>query len=58
METNWGGARSGVGRPRTETLDIGELTLLLKLLTQSAYAKEYADTAEKLSRMMDKVSKD
>jgi hypothetical protein len=54
-EKNWGGARTGAGRPRTETLDTGELALLLKLLTESPYAGEYADTIAKLQRMQDKM---
>jgi hypothetical protein len=53
-EKNWGGARTGAGRPRTETLDTGELALLLKLLTESPYAGEYADTIGKLRRMAEK----
>jgi hypothetical protein len=57
-EKNWGGARTGAGRPRTETLDTGELTLLLKLLMESPYAGEYADTIGKLRRMAEKVSRD
>ncbi len=46
-----GGARPGAGRPRTESLDTGELRMLAHLLAQSSYAAEYADTAAKLEKM-------
>lgn len=50
-----GGQRPGAGRPRTETLDAGELRLLLKLLSESAFSAEYADTARKLGRMLERL---
>ena len=50
----WGGARPGAGRPssRKSELDAGELRLFRELLLNSLHAKEYADTVEKLSRML------
>lgn len=52
IEAMHGGARPGAGRPRTKSLDVDELELLLKLLTESPYAAEYADTAAKLEKMV------
>lgn len=49
-----GGTRPGAGRPRTDTLDAGELRLLLHLLEESSYGAEYADTAERIRRMIAK----
>lgn len=52
METaTHGGARPGAGRPRTKSLSADELRLLARLLAQSSYAEEYADTAVRLEEL-------
>lgn len=52
---DWGGARPGAGRPRTESLDAEELTFLAWLVNDSAYAAEYADLVDKILRIADRV---
>jgi hypothetical protein len=56
-EINWGGARSGAGRPRTESLDAPECRFLADLVGRSLYAKEYADLVNKLIRMSDRLER-
>lgn len=55
---NWGGARPGAGRPRTETLDAVECWFLADLLDQQQErdGEDYRATSAKLRRMAEKLS--
>ena len=56
--TNWGGARPGAGRPRTESLDAVECWFLADLLEQQATrdGEDYSATIGKLRRMAEKIT--
>ncbi len=56
-EANWGGARPGAGRPRTESLNAADCRFLADLVGRSLYAREYADLVEKLARMADRLDR-
>lgn len=53
---NWGGARPGAGRPRTETLDAVECWFLADLLEKQADGEDYSTTIGKLRRMADRIA--
>lgn len=55
---NWGGARPGAGRPRTETLDAVECWFLADLLEkhQEHDKEDYSATITKLRRMADRIA--
>jgi hypothetical protein len=54
---NWGGARPGAGRPRTESLSAPDLRFLAELVESSPYASEYSDLLSKLFRMSERVER-
>ncbi len=54
---NWGGARPGAGRPRTESLSAPDLRFLAELVDSSPYATEYAELLGTLRRMADRVER-
>ncbi len=56
-EKQWGGARPGAGRPRTESLSSPDLRFLAELVQTSPYAGEYADLLDTLRRMADRVER-
>lgn len=55
--SNWGGARLGAGRPRTESLDAVECEYLADLLEQQGArdGEDYSPTIGKLRRMADRI---
>lgn len=54
---NWGGARVGAGRPRTESLDAVECEYLADLLEQQGArdGEDYTPTIEKLRRIAERI---
>jgi hypothetical protein len=56
-EKQWGGARPGAGRPRTESLSAPDLRFLAELVHTSPYATEYAELLDTLRRMADRVDR-
>lgn len=54
---NWGGARVGAGRPRTESLDAVECEYLADLLEQQGQqdGEDYTPTIEKLRRIAERI---
>lgn len=54
---NWGGARPGAGRPRTESLDAVECEYLADLLEQQGArdGEDYSATVAKLRRMAERI---
>lgn len=54
--TNWGGARPGAGRPRTETLDAVECWFLADLLEKQTDGEDYSATIGKLRRIADRIA--
>lgn len=57
--SNWGGARPGAGRPRTESLDAVECLFLADLLDQQQErdGEDYRATSEKLRRIADRITR-